>query len=148
MIRYLGSKSASVSVAVADLVTPPAIPALKKSTIAFLIVVVTVLFGGMRWWSWSHGRVLASVEIRPGGRAVIREIPYTTNVIYWLSDSSGYIYRMELWRWPHIMTDCKTFSEDSYRAKSVRIDHTPERCVFYFDDRPSMTLTARGDWTR
>jgi hypothetical protein len=122
---------------------------LKKSGIALLVVVVlALLFVGLRWWTWSGGRILASVDTGGGGPVVIREIPYTTNVIYWLSDASGYIYRMELWRWPHIMTDCKTFSEDSYRAKSARIDYNSTRSIFYFDDRPGITLTARDEWTR
>ncbi len=61
-------------------------------------------------------------------------------------DASGYIYRFELWGWPHIMTNCMMYSGDSYRAQSVRIDCTPERTIFHLDDLPGIVLTPDGQW--
>ena len=65
-----------------------------------------------------------------------------------LFQTTDYSYRMEYWRWPHFIHDCRSFAGDSYRARSARIDYTPERCVFYLDDAPQMTLSSGGEWTR
>ena len=61
-------------------------------------------------------------------------------------DSSGYIYRMERWEWPHIMTNCIMYSGSSYRAQTARIDYTPERTIFHLDNIPGIVLTLDGQW--
>lgn len=122
---------------------------MKKFPAALLLIgLLALLFGAWRWWSWGHGRELASFDTSHRSRVVIREIPYNTNPLEWIFDSSGYIYRFELWEWPHIMTNCMMYSGDSYRAQSARIDYTPDRTIFRLDNSPGMVLTPDRRWTR
>lgn len=121
---------------------------MKKSSVALLVLVIlALLFGAVRWWTWGRGRVLASVDTDKRGRVVVREIPYNTNPLEWMFDASDYIYRFEFWGWPHIMTNCTMHSGDSYRAQSARIDYTPERTIFHLDDLPGIVLTSDGQWS-
>ena len=108
---------------------------------------VLVLFFGY-WFAWRRGFVIASANGPYHDSYFIREIPFSTDplsMVLGLNDS--YLYRMEVWRFSHCLTDCKTSSGDSYRAKAARIDLTPERCTFYLDDTPWMAITPNGDWT-
>ena len=121
---------------------------MKKSRATLLIIGLVALFIGWRWWGWAHGRIVATADVRANSaRAVIREFPTTASPIDWVFDTSGYVYRLEVWRWPHFMTDCITYSEDSFRARTARIDYTRERTTFYLDDRVVAVLTFQG-WKR
>jgi hypothetical protein len=107
-----------------------------------------ILFFGY-WFAWSRGFVIASANGTYHDRYFIREIPISTDLLSMvLGLNDSYLYRMEVWRFPHCITDCKTSSGDSYRAKTAWIDLTPERCTFYLDDEPWMAITSHGDWTR
>jgi hypothetical protein len=113
-----------------------------------LLVAAVIVFSFVAYWlAWRHGIVIASVNGTYHDRYCIREIPTSTDMlsmIFGLNDSP--LYRMEVWRFSHCITDCKTSSGDSYRAKTARIDLSPERCTFYLDDTPWMTFTAHGEW--
>ena len=124
----------------------------KPTTLAKLILAIMVLgvlcFLGY-WQAWRRGFVIASADGGYRTRYFIREIPFSTDpfsMILGLNDS--YLYRMEIWGFPHCMTDCKTSSGDSYRARTARIDYTPTRSTFYLDDMPWMSHTPVDGWTR
>lgn len=115
-------------------------------------MLILTLVGGLLlaltayWWSWSRGFVIASAHGGAGSRYIIREIPHSTGLLNTLIGLHDYSYRMEYWRWPHFIHDCRSFQGDSYRAQSARIELLPDRCIFYLDDIPNMTLTG-GEWT-
>ena len=98
------------------------------------------------WWAWSRGFVIASADGRAGSRYVIREVPHATGLVTMLFGLTDYSYRMEYWRWSHFIHDCRSFAGDSYRAQSARIELSPERCIFYLDDTPNVTLIG-SEWT-
>ena len=117
-------------------------------TIIALFVAGLLLSFAAYWWSWSRGFAIASASGVAGKRFIVREIPHATGLLSMFFGTTDYAYRMEYWRWPHFIHDCRTFSGESYRAKTARIDATPERCIFYLDDTPYMALTAAGEWAR
>jgi len=117
----------------------------KRIVLAVALAAIFALVG--YWTAWSHGFVVARVTITNREWYVIREIPPSPDMpsmVLGLNDS--YFYRIEVCHFSPCKTDCKTFVEDSYRAGSARIDHTPERTTFFLDDTPRVTFSARGEW--
>jgi hypothetical protein len=117
----------------------------KRIVLAVAIAAILAFVG--YWAAWSHGFVLARVRITDREWYVIREIPPSPDMLSMvLGSNDSYFYRMEVCHFSPSMTDCKTFIEDSYRADSARIDHTPERTTFFLDGTPRVTFSARGEW--
>src|SRR5258707_863710 len=83
--------------------------AIKRKPVIALLIFGLLLSLAAYWWSWSRGFVIASASGGAGSRFIIREIPHSTGIIYMLSDTTDYAYRMESWRWPHFIHDCRTF---------------------------------------
>ncbi|CAN5424754.1 hypothetical protein BH23VER1_BH23VER1_33340 [soil metagenome] len=59
--------------------------------------------------------------------------------------NDNYFYRMERWR--GILTDCSTYSGDSYQAEAGRIEITDAETVFFLDDNRIKSFTNRGLWS-
>jgi hypothetical protein len=103
------------------------------------------------WQAWRRGFVIASADGAQRTRYLIREIPSRPNpfpVIFGFDPV--YIYRMEVWRYPHCMTHCTTtFSYDSFfRARKPGVDYTPGSVTFYLNDEIRLSYTREGEWIR
>jgi hypothetical protein len=122
---------------------------LTPRRIIFLSTAAIILSFVGYWLAWRRGFIIAEAHGRYYDRYFIREIPTSTDMLSMiLSLNDSPLYRMEVWRFSHCITDCKTVSGESYRATTARIDLTPERCTFYLDDTPWMTFTSHGEWKR
>ena len=122
----------------------------SKIIVASLIMSALLSVVLVRWQLWARGRIVARSEFRENRSGfdyqydlTVREIPTTTNPIYFFTDAAGYRYHCEVRFRNRIPATSCTFFFDSYRPEQIRITW-PRREYFMiaFDNE----VTAECNW--